>query len=317
MSLKENHKLELKIEGDFIEEEDILTKISPITQESNWKKSYKNKGVVIAILDSGCQTNHPNLEGRIIGGYNFTGEDNGNITIYEDYNGHGTHIAGVMGGFNSTNSKGGPLRTNLLILKVLNKKGSGSLKSLIEAINYAIDWRGSNNEKVRIISLSLGVRNDNSELQAAIKRAINYNISVVASAGNDGDGDIKTTEYRYPGAYREVIVVGATDTRKNIAYFSNTNQYVDLYAPGVNVLSTYLKGQYKALTGTSMATAYVSSALAYIIEKYEHFLGRELNEDELFKLLMTHTRIVNTESESLISMLDLSQTVIIEERKGV
>jgi major intracellular serine protease len=176
---------------------------------------------------------------------------------------------------------------------------------------------GLNNEKVRVISLSLGIKKDVPKLHEAIKRAISNNVSVIASSGNDGDGNATTAEYRYPGAYPEVIVVGAANNERDIAHFSNTNEFVDIYAPGVGIYSSYKNGEYKVLAGTSMAAAHVSGAIALLIEEYEHILSRKLNEDEVFKLLMKHTTIVDTDMDVLITVLDLDQKVTIEPKEVV
>lgn len=304
-----NHTNEHVMEG-----EEIPTNILTIGTQFKWRKGFSGKGIVVALLDSGCDTNHPDLKERIIGGYNFTNECNGDINIYDDYNGHGTHIAGVIGGsINNTGLVGISPKVDLLILKVLNRQGTGTIDSLVEAIHYAIDWRGFNNEKVRVISLSLGLKNENKKLHKAIKRAIDHNISVVVSSGNDGDGDSSTNEYRYPGAYPEVVVVGAIDDEKDVAHFSNTNEYVDLYAPGVGIYSTYFNGNYKMLTGTSMSTAHVSGAIALLIEEYESQLVRTLTEVEVFQILMKHTSAISKE-EHVIKVLDLSQNAIIDKR---
>lgn len=90
-----------------------------------WEKS-KGKGITVAILDTGCDITHPDLSERIIGGWNFTDDDNGNPDLYTDYNGHGTHVAGTIAAAQNNNGVIGVApEASLLILKVLNKNGSG------------------------------------------------------------------------------------------------------------------------------------------------------------------------------------------------
>lgn len=285
--------------------ENIPTNITKVGSEHKWREGFTGEGVVVAILDTGCDVQHPDLYSRIVDGYNFTHENGGDIANYEDTNGHGTHTAGIIAG--SQNGKGivgvAP-NSKLLILKVLNQYGGGIIKDLVEAIHYAIDWRGPSGEKVRVISMSLGTKNSNDDLYKAIKRAINREIPVVVASGNDGDGDTTTNEYNYPGAYEEVIEVGAVDGKNNIAKFSNTNENLDLYAPGVEIYSTYLDHNYAVLTGTSMAAPHVAGAIALLIEEYEKRFKRLLSEKEIYQILMSNTDFVGVKK---VRILDLSK----------
>lgn len=289
-----------------VQVEDTPSNILAVGSETKWNRGFTGKGVVIAVLDTGIDTNHPDLKERIIGGYNFTNDHGGDIRIIEDMNGHGTHVAGtIAGSMNGKGIVGVAPDAKLLILKVLDHKGSGSIRSLIDAINYAVDWRGPDGEKVRIISLSLGTKFPNADLYDVVKRAVNHNISVVVASGNDGDGNIDTNEYRYPGAYEEVIEVGAINEINEIANFSNTNETVDLYAPGVDINSSFLDQGYAVLSGTSMAAPHVTGAIALLIEEYESMLGREVNEMEAYELLMKHTTRVEVISNKNIQILNL------------
>lgn len=262
--------------------------ISLTNAEYMWRNGYYGKDVVVAIIDTGCDTKHPDLQGRIIEGRNFTTDDNSNPLIYEDYNGHGTHVAGIICANNKSKGVLGIApQAKLLILKALDKNGSGSYQGLMNALNYAIS------KKVDIISMSLGGPTDLPGLHDLIIKAINQNILVVCAAGNRGDNNYATQELDYPGSYEEVIEVGAIDQNKMPAFFSNSNQYVDLLAPGVQILSTYKNQSYIALSGTSMATPYVSGALALLIEWSKKEYGRRLSESELYGQLIKNTSIIN------------------------
>lgn len=249
-----------------------------------WDKAERGKGVVIAILDTGIDTTHPDLKDRIIGGRNFTSEgDKNDIT---DRNGHGTHVAGTIAASeNGSGVVGVAPEASLLIGKVLNAKGSGDYDGITAAIKWATKWKGENGERVRIISMSLGGTMKDVRQHKAILEACAKGILVVVASGNEGDADEDTLEYGYPALFNECITVAACDEGKKLASFSNNSRQVDVIAAGVNVLSTYPTGQYATLSGTSMATPHVSGALALVINMGEKYFGRELTESELYALL--------------------------------
>lgn len=266
------------------EQGEIPQGILQIKAPELWKQGITGKGVIIAVLDTGCDNSHLDLQGQIIGGRNFTTDDQGNPSIYADYHGHGTHVAGTIAA--KKNNKGvigvAP-DAKLLILKVLNARGQGTYEGIIQAIDYAIS------QKVNIISMSLGGKDDVPALRSIIQKAVEENITVVCAAANNGDGRSETSEYAYPGYYPEVISVGAMDFRKNVATFSNSNNQVDLLAPGVNILSTVPNGKYATLSGTSMATPHVAGALALVYEWGQKAFGRPLTELELYAQLIKRT----------------------------
>ncbi|MFJ7936476.1 S8 family peptidase [Sporosarcina sp. NPDC096371] len=248
-----------------------------------WSET-KGKGITVAILDTGCDQNHPDLQNQIIGGRNFTDDDQSNPSIYLDYNGHGTHVAGTIAALqNNVGVVGVAPEASLLIVKVLNKKGSGQYEWITNGINYAIE------QKVDIISMSLGGPHDSPDLHDAIKKAVANNILVVCAAGNEGDGDDKTDEFAYPGYYNEVISVGSINNKRRSSNFTNSHNEIDVVAPGEAILSTYLNGKYAKLSGTSMATPHVSGALALIKNVANNRFERQLTEPELYSQLIKRT----------------------------
>ncbi|WP_404451569.1 S8 family peptidase [Virgibacillus necropolis] len=248
-----------------------------------WSKT-KGKDITVAILDTGCEADHPDLKDRVINGKNFTDDDNSDPDIFKDHAGHGTHVAGTIAASNNDAGVSGVApEANLLIVKVLNKNGSGQYDWIINGINFAIE------QKVDIISMSLGGPNDNAKLHDAIKKAVNNNILVVCAAGNEGDGDHSTDEFAYPGSYNEVISVGAIDLKRRSSDFSNSNNEIDLVTPGENILSTYLDGKYAKLSGTSMSAPHVSGALALIKNLANDYFARNLSEPELYAQLIKRT----------------------------
>ncbi|UOR10885.1 S8 family peptidase [Halobacillus amylolyticus] len=264
--------------------------IEMIEAPALWERTERGKGNVIAIIDTGCEADHPDLKGRIIDGKNFTTDYDGDGANFSDNNGHGTHVSGTVAAIEDGKGVvGAAPQASLLVLKVLTGEGSGKMQWIIDAIDYATNWTGPDGEKVRVISMSLGGPTDIPELHKVIQEAVNQEISVVCAAGNEGDGREETGEYAYPGAYNEVIQVGAVDFECNLAEFTNTNNEIDLVAPGVNILSTYLESKYARLSGTSMATPHVSGAIALIINLVEEQFQRRMTEAEIFAQLVKRT----------------------------
>ncbi|RDI45624.1 S8 family peptidase [Falsibacillus pallidus] len=245
----------------------------------------KGTGIKVAVLDTGCDTSHPDLKDRIAGGRNFTEDDNGDPNSFMDYNGHGTHVCGtIAASMNGQGVVGVAPEAEILMLKVLGKDGSGQYEWITNAIQYAID------QKVDIISMSLGGPSDEKELHDVIKKAVLENgILVVCAAGNEGDGRSETDEFGYPGGYNEVISVGSVNLERGSSDFSNSNNEVDVVAPGEKITSTFLGGKYATFSGTSMATPHVAGSLALLKELTQKTFERKLTEPELYAQLVKRT----------------------------
>ncbi|KAB2372790.1 MULTISPECIES: S8 family peptidase [Bacillus] len=254
-----------------------------------WEKSNKGKGNVIAIIDSGCEVTHPELKDNIIGGVNFTRDDDGDPDIYTDYTGHGTHVAGIIAAQNNSRIIGIAPESKLLILKVIDHSDNGEYKSLIQAIQYAVSWRGINGEKVNIINLSIGGTIDDPGLSEVIDKSIQSDIILIAASGNYGDDIAETDEILYPAYYNKVIEIGSINQAYQVSRFSNSNNRIDFVAPGEKILSTYLGGTYAELSGTSMAAPHVTGLVSLLINhlnlnnssyKYEKIYAYLLNSCE-------------------------------------
>jgi thermitase len=174
----------------------------------------------------------------------------------EDDDGHGTHVAGTIAAVagNRTGIAGVAFSSPLIVCKALGADGSGETSDVAACIAWA-HARGA-----KVISLSLGGPATNT-LRAAVKAAWDgggrSGSVVVAAAGNDGN-----STPNYPAAYPEAISVAAVDDSGTHAWFSNTNDDVEVAAPGVDVLSAKLGGGYVRESGTSMATPHVAGAAA-------------------------------------------------------
>lgn len=241
-----------------------------------WDETIGSSGVVVAVLDTGIDPNHPDLpSSKIVKKENFSTEIN-----TDDNNGHGTHIAGIIAA-ETNNSKGVAgicQKCKLLIGKVLDKDEVGDAATIAKAIEWAVD-NGAN-----VINLSLATKVDVQALRDAIDDAINKNVVVVAIAGNCGDGNFsqnhcdEKNQILYPGAYDEVISVAATDANDKKASFSNSGERIDVAAPGASIFSTWLtsKGGYNLAQGTSMATPMVAGIAGLILSENRGMSAKEV-----------------------------------------
>lgn len=213
----------------------------------------EGEGSLVAVLDTGVDNTHPDLQGQIVNGWNFI--DNNADTM--DKNGHGTHITGTIVALTNNGIGGGSAspKSKVLAVKVLNDKGLGSYSALIQGIIYAAD------NQARVISLSLGSSNKSFALQEAINYAKSKSVIVVAAAGNDN-----VSTLHYPGSYSD-LCVGAIDQSTEKAWFSNFGNWVDVVAPGVSIVSTFLDEKYESMDGTSMATPQVAAQVALLCAK--------------------------------------------------
>lgn len=221
--------------------------------------------VQVAILDTGIDLDHPDLQPNI----HWAVDANGGNSV-DDKNGHGTHVAGTIGAIRDNNGVVGMYaNVQLYAIKVLGNGGSGSWDDLITGLDLAMrgpDGIVGTEDDADVVSMSLGASSDPGDaVHNKIIELYNAGITLVAAAGNDGDGDPSTTELGYPAAYPEVIAVASTDKDDGISSFSNTGAYIDFAAPGRSVYSTYKNGGYDTLSGTSMACPHVSGMVALFL----------------------------------------------------
>src|SRR5690606_18357166 len=151
-------------------------------------------------------------------------------------------------------------------VKAFDFDGSAYVSDII----LAIDWCVKNN--IDVINMSFGMRTKSKALWDAVMRAYNKGVIIVASSGNDGK--IKTIDY--PARYTHTIAVGATNSFRKIAPFSNRGSYIDIYAPGDRIVSAWLNGEYHEMSGTSMATSHVSGAIAILLERYPRLAPQQI-----------------------------------------
>lgn len=246
-------------------------------------------GRKIAVLDTGYNYNHPELNSSYLGGFDFVNNDSDPL----DDQGHGSHVSGIITADGvSLNARGVAPDAGILALKVLDEAGSGYFSDVVDAIYYAVDGSdgvfGSGDETgVDAVSMSLGTSPPYTyfgscntvlpDLTNAIKYAVNKGVLVVAAAGNNGRRGVSI-----PGCISLSTTVGAVDKFDKLASFSGRGSVVDIVAPGVNIFSSYLGDSYVYASGTSMSTPMVSGAVALIRFSHPSYTQAQV-ESALFK----------------------------------
>ena len=224
----------------------------------HWRET-SGRGVSVAVLDTGIDLTHPDLQGAIADVRDFTGSRFG----AQDRVGHGTHTAGTIGARrNELGVVGVAPECRLLIGKVLGDDGAGT----DEVVAAGIDWAVAAGADV--ISLSLGAPTASVVLESAVRRAVAAGKFLVCAAGNDGTALGRVDSVNYPARYDDTVAVGAVDRAGRVCDFSSRGPEVDLCAPGDDVLSTYLNAGYAKLSGTSMAAPFVSGVVALLLAKH-------------------------------------------------
>jgi subtilisin family serine protease len=223
-----------------------------IYAELAWEKT-TGSTIRVAILDTGIDLDHPDLQDNIKGNVNLIKPNKSG----DDDKGHGTHVAGIVAALdNDIGVIGVGPDISLYAVKVLDKKGQGWLSDLIDGLNWCI------NNEMQVINMSFGSLSDNDSFHEAIIEAYEAGITLVASAGNNGEygGEIE-----YPAKYPETIAVSAVDQYDNFASFSSYGLEIDLTAPGVDIKSAYKKNAYETLSGTSMSAPHVTGVVALLL----------------------------------------------------
>ncbi|MBT4792596.1 MAG: S8 family serine peptidase [Halobacteriovoraceae bacterium] len=318
------------IELPFVKDSDIGIKdLADLT--SKFKKD-----VLVAVIDTGVDYNHPDLKANIYTnelecikgeipfepetnhddneyagdckGWNFTGKKDNGSNRPDDFVGHGTHISGIIAGVRNNNYgiSGVSNRIKILPIKVLSNTAEdsqtlGTSDRLIKAILYAVQM------KADVINLSLGwpLSFDKKHLIEAVQEAVKNGVTVVAAAGNNDH-----SEPIMPCGYEGVICVGSSDPDKSVSDFSNFGAHVDVLAPGNNILSTYPTANtplffdtngFEIKSGTSQSTPYVSALVASIKGIYAGISEQEVRARVLGSTVGPHIRNKKFANGSLIN----------------
>ena len=230
-------------------------------------------GVTVAIIDTGVDLNHSDLQANLITGYDYVDGD----AVPDDGNGHGTNVAGIVAAaLNGVGVSGVAPAAKILPVRVLDDYGSGYTSDVANGVIYAAD-------RAQVLNLSLGGTGSSATLQNAINYAANTKGRlVVAAAGNCGDnnypynGCTVQNQTFYPAAYPNVLAVAATNNSDAHASFSTSGSYVDVSAPGVSIYNTYMGNSYYTESGTSQASPHVAGLAALIWSKYPSYTAAQV-----------------------------------------
>ena len=219
-----------------------------LANDKNYDYLSDGTGVTAYVIDTGIETTHPDFEGRARWGGNWAGGAN------TDCNGHGTHVAGTIGG----KVYGVAKKVNLVAIKVLSCSGSGSYSGVIAGMDYVAKTAA----KPAVANMSLGGPGD-AAMDTAVNGLVAAGVFLVVAAGNEST-DASTSS---PARSSSAITVGASDATDLMASFSNYGPIVDVFAPGVSIKSDWIKGRTNTISGTSMASPHVAGVIARYLQK--------------------------------------------------
>ncbi|MBU4542030.1 MAG: S8 family serine peptidase [Firmicutes bacterium] len=232
--------------------------------DQTWDQVNNAAPVVVAVIDTGLNVNHPDLIGNIVAGYDFvTGKPN-----VIDLAGHGTAVSGTIAAV-ANNGIGGAGISGLANIKIAPYRTGGAYSGdtqLDVAYICAALLKAAERPEVKVINMSFGGYGTFSSLAVAVNEAVNAGKIVVASSGNEGESwNARVGQYSYPASYDHVISVGAINKNNVRASFSQYNDRVDLSAPGQSVLTTSRSGGYEYASGTSFSSPIVAGACAVLV----------------------------------------------------
>ncbi len=243
-----------------------------------WQNTKGNPEVLVAVLDTGINSCHEDLEGQVAAEANFVDSPS-----CDDKHGHGTHIAGIIASLeNDTGTTGVAPESQLLNVKVADDNGKCRASDLAEGIIWAADNGAS------VINISIEIAEKSAKLEEAINYAWSEGCLIVGAAGNDG-----SQSPVYPAAYENCIAVAATDRNDTLALLSNHGEWVDMAAPGSGIYSTLPDNRYGLKTGTSFACAHVSGTAALLFDILVDTDGNGRMNNEVREALESECRAVN------------------------
>lgn len=245
-----------------------------IEAEKVWPYS-RGRGVRVAVIDTGISSEHPAIRDNYAGGVSILSPQ----FAPQDYNGHGTHVAGIIAGrAPELGIVGVAPRAHLYAVKAFNRKGSANLSDLLSGINWCIE------NNMQVVNMSFGMEKLSESLKQAIQIAHNKGIVMVAATGNQGFSN----KIDYPARYPETISVASLSKNGDISVFSNMSKGVDIVAPGDKIPSAWLNSSKREMSGTSMAVPHVAGVVALLLYRYP-----DLNPEQIRYLLTQSSHKLN------------------------
>ncbi|EXA88830.1 extracellular serine proteinase [Acinetobacter sp. 742879] len=260
-AMKKNPKV-VSVENDTIMKIDATTQSNPdwgldridqknLPLDSAYSYSQTGSGTTAYIVDTGILSTHQQFSGRVLSGYTAISDGNGT----SDCHGHGTHVAGTVGG----STYGVAKNVSLVPIRILGCDGSGASSNVIAGL----DWILKNGKKPAVVNMSLGGE-ANASLDSAVENLFNNGYVMVVAAGNSNTDACSTS----PARVSKAITVAATDSTDTRASYSNYGSCVDIFAPGSQINSSWIGSNTatKVLNGTSMATPHVVGVVAEMLQ---------------------------------------------------
>lgn len=237
-----------------------------------WSVTQGSRKIVVAVIDTGIDVKHPDLADNIwhdpetgYYGWDFVKDQPNPV----DHNGHGTHVAGIIGSLPNpvSGTSGVSHLVSLMAIRYYSDFNTGpeNLRNSIRAVNWAID-HGAN-----VINYSSGGAGYSNEEYKVLKKAEAHNVLVVVAAGNEGQNIDQIGNRYYPCSYKltNIMCVASMTLRNTMLSSSNWGKHsVDVAAPGENIISTFPDGKYGYMSGTSQATAFVTGTAVLILSKH-------------------------------------------------
>lgn len=225
--------------------------INKFNIQEKWKKS-NGEGVVVAVVDTGCDLDHPDIRNNIIKGKNFIEINKDPI----DDNGHGTHVSSTIAAENNgIGMVGVAPKTKIIPVKSLDKNGNGNVESIVNGIIWSVD-NGAD-----IITMSLGSPKPSKDLENAINYAVKSKVAIFCAAGNSGEN----VDILYPAKYEGTMSIGAIDKNLCRTNFTCSGETLDFLAPGHNIFGCVPDNSYAMMSGTSMSNPFAVGCASLLL----------------------------------------------------